>query len=850
MKQTIIAGIAALASVALLSSCDDFGATGNKGQGRIVPLIGVDCNVMGAGASKVSARADGEAASPTLSANDLSVKLVKTEGDYAQTWATLQEFQDYCQSQSFPVGTYTLSAFYGDLESTGFDAEAYYGETQIGIRDNMTTEVGLTASMAKSMFSIAYTEAFEKYMTDYTVDVAGIAIAKGVSAPVYVLPGQVAVKITFTTVAGQTATTTVATVDAKARHHYKVTVDVNGGEVGDAALNVDFSDDLTVEPVEIVLSGLFDTAEPAISAVEFDATAPIEFVEGFGIESPLKVNVVAMGGLKSVLLETTSVSLQAQGWPESAELLNASADMQSTLTSLGIKALGLWKNPDKMAQIDFAGVTSAIRVNTTDNTSLFRLTAADVYGRSASFELTMKAEGLQFVLDPEENATYLPGEDCTVALTFNGRNAKDNIKLEYYHTVHHVWETVADWTVEPTGIANNYTITVHGMTQEENLELRATCKGIVSQCVAKAPRYVLTTTTENTFATFAYLSVKDLEAARSGGVGALTYSVKAAGESAYKTVTAEAVGDYVKILGLTPNTTYQVMATDGTDNSQAKVITTESTQQLPNSGFDTWTSEKKGDYQYLWSTSDWGTQNELTCSQSGSGHGSAAITGGCAYKATSGTIPANSRSTKSQTWGGLVGTSNSGDGHTTGNATLHTDKQHTGANAALIRTVGWGKNNKAAAGTKDKEGGFSTCDNMTAGELYFGSLTSENTLTGKNFNCRPSALSFYYQYIVVNTGNGDYGTVEIKVYDAQGNVISSAQKNLTEQNSYTLVTLPLNYMPGVGKAAAVSVQFKSSANPVALTKDTNYWHTPGCNNTSGGEYSGSELYIDDIELIY
>ena len=68
--------------------------------------------------------------------------------------------------------------------------------------------------------------------------------------------------------------------------------------------------------------------------------------------------------------------------------------------------------------------------------------------------------------------------------------------------------------------------------------------------------------------------------------------------------------------------------------------------------------------------------------------------------------------------------------------------------------------------------------------------------------------------------------------------------------TYERFYLPFEYAPGTNKAVKISIKFKSSGNEAAKAHDMNYWTTPGGNNTSGGEYVGSELYIDDVKLIY
>jgi hypothetical protein len=46
------------------------------------------------------------------------------------------------------------------------------------------------------------------------------------------------------------------------------------------------------------------------------------------------------------------------------------------------------------------------------------------------------------------------------------------------------------------------------------------------------------------------------------------------------------------------------------------------------------------------------------------------------------------------------------------------------------------------------------------------------------------------------------------------------------------------------------VNFKSSGNSAALTKSSTYMTFPAFANYTDGEYVGSQLYVDDIELVY
>lgn len=82
-------------------------------------------------------------------------------------------------------------------------------------------------------------------------------------------------------------------------------------------------------------------------------------------------------------LTTASASLVKKGWPESVDLAKCDQATQDKLKELGLNVLGLWKNPDEMAVIDFTNVLSAIPYEEgADNTSVFTVNVTDLYNKT------------------------------------------------------------------------------------------------------------------------------------------------------------------------------------------------------------------------------------------------------------------------------------------------------------------------------------------------------------------------------------------------------------------------------------------------------------------------------------
>ena len=210
MKKTILLGISALVASSLLCACSEEWGVNKAGAGRISPEVGIDTQAV-TSRSEAASRADGD-----ITASDLSLTLTKADGSYKQTWETVADFP---VDKEFAVGDYTLDAFYGDPEEQGFEKPAYAGSQTLKVSDGLTTTLGLTASLANSMFTIKYTDAFVGYMADWSASVAGIEYAKDETRPVYVKPGDVTIKINVTKPNGLKAEFTLDKVTAEPKYH-------------------------------------------------------------------------------------------------------------------------------------------------------------------------------------------------------------------------------------------------------------------------------------------------------------------------------------------------------------------------------------------------------------------------------------------------------------------------------------------------------------------------------------------------------------------------------------------------------------------------------------------------------
>lgn len=269
--------------------------------------------------------------------------------------------------------------------------------------------------------------------------------------------------------------------------------------------------------------------------------------------------------------------------------------------------------------------------------------------------------------------------------------------------------------------------------------------------------------------------------------------------------------------GLTPATDYDFRVRLGGHTLDAGSYVTEVDAQVPNAGMEEWYSEdgkiwssvgKKGPYWYFWYpwnpddvlTQGWNTINLKTTN----------IDWKYQYNSISGT--------------------------------MRTDDKHSGNYAALIRTVGWGSGNTAA-------GDISEVKNIDPGYLYLGSYDSTNKSPEFNykFASRPSSLQFYYKY----SSKDDRFSAEIVIQNRNGDVITELGRGSfagVNVGSYTFCKVPVSYNEEYARLRATHmyILFKSGDK----TDKNSLLELPPFANLGDGKCVGSQLYIDDIELIY
>lgn len=774
-----------------------------------------------------------------ITASDLTLKLVSDDGSVNRTFNSVDDFPT---NEEFKTGKYTLSAFYGDKGTEGFEKPYFYGEQKFDVKANETTSVSLTSSLANTMVTVSYTEAFRNYMSSYNAILHSAGgeynfYGPTETRPIYLNPGQVTLLVRVVKNNGTEARLEVASFTAEPRHHYRFTVDVNNGEVGNPTLVVTLDEQLGREDVIIDLSeSILNAPAPTITTEGF---ASGDIIEAIGATKPadnMKMNVVARGGIRSVKLTTESEYLLMQAWPQEVDLAIADEIMQSRLKAFGLSTLGIWNNPDQMGVIDFTEVVANIKYSPLikTNTSKFTLVVTDRQGKTsepATFIInTIRAT---LILS---NPSVLPiGEtSLSVDVEFNGSDIRKNVIFEYRNdrgTFSPL--TVADITELPE--ANKYRVTLTVDNTASDLIIRARYNDTESQTITVkhiVPEYELGVDERDVFSTTAMVEVKCPQSYPASIATICQFYVSTDGGATWQPTNASRDGAFVKLSRLTPATSYMVRAiANGTESKVQPSFTTEAQLRLQNGSMGDWdrvdgktsywwvSFPRPKDYATIGYTPMWDTMNQLTTSEGGSNTNELSSNrDGYAYNAISGTI---------STLNGDIPGGYDGQG-------------------ALIRTVGWGRGNGAS--------GNYNCKHITAGQLYLGHFDT-NTMSpsyGIDWSSRPSGMKFYYKY--EPRGNDvERASAEISILDSEGNVIATQSTEIPAQSEWKEHIFNISYPKNSAKASRLQIIFKSSTQVVDESRFIGETFLSKPSFGIGGRsqpYMGSQLYIDEIELIY
>ena len=798
-----------LALVALgLSACRSDERTPSGG-GYLAVRVAADNEVFSA-----ASRAEGDGI-PDV--GDFSLSIAKENGELVSKW---DKFSDYdAEATVVPVGTYTVSASYGDATTEGFDGLSYAGSTTANVAEGETTDVTIDCTINKARVSISYTDAFKSYFTSYSAYVSSsrgnkIDYTADETRAAYFTPGNLDVYLNVTRpgVSGSVALK-VKTLAAEVKHEYRLTMDVDAGT---STLNIIFNDDPeSTQNVEFNISdAALNAPAPTIVAHGFTSGEAMEVVEGGSVEGTLQAYLNAPSGLTSCDLTTSSAALTALGWPAKVDLMALSAEDQQKLTELGLVMKGLGSTHDKIATVEFQNVVPYLYCTGDRNENhSFTLTATDVYGKTTKTSLVVTSRNNGFAVTLPESVPY--GSN-TMSFTMNLEGDASKVTFYYFDYGDFQQFDAENVSISSEGTTHTVTLTFPDplIDTESDVQFKAEYGSKTIEKAFKVEDPALTLSLKNGDADVwaKHVNFQVSSNTDDGWVASAdNVIIQYMDNKAWKNVsfTYSTTGYVVTGLSSGQSYTFRVIGKDDQTKTSAFVdITTESELSVPNAEMEDWHANPQNKNWEMWYVCNsgenpvWNTMNQLTTSDGGNYR----------YNANSGTI--------------------------------RTDGKN-GGYAARIRAVGWGRNNAALGSANAKYG--------TVGELYLGYYDSEAkkaVYDGIEFTSRPKSLSFDYKYTPGKGGDQYYA--EIVILNKQGDVATEIGRGLLRKGdsvqewSSTSVDIVYTEEGKKLKATNMYIVFKSGDK----SDNSSFNTVPNFGNLSKGEYVGSEFFVDNIVLNY
>lgn len=770
--------------------------------------------------------------------NDFALAIESADGKVSNSWDSFGKFQPV----SVPVGTYLVTASYGDANAEGFDALSYLGSTTVEVGKDETAEASVTCTINKARVILSYTDDFKSYFSSYSAYVSSskgnkITYADDETRGAYFVPGNLELFLEVTRQGvSQKVTLNPKNFTAEVKHEYRLTMDVDAST---ASLKIVFNDNPSSEQnVDINISDeALNAPAPEFAAYGFTSGNAIEVMEGSTVSDKLEAYLNASSGLAKCELITVSEALKAQGWPESVDLMNLTTEQSQKLTELGLSTKGLGANHDKIALVDFKNVLPYLYCTSDGNdVHTFTLRATDVLTKvSEDLVLKVTTRNNGFAVALPEYVSY-GSTTMTADLTLEGDPAL--IKFYYIYLGAPQEFTAENINIQPGTEENKYKVTFtypEPLVDTENgVKFKAQYGAKTIERTFKVEDPELTLSLKNgdadVWATKAYLQVVASAKSRSSRtISSSTVEIQyKEGEEwiAWPHQSYDAETGLFLLTGLgegatetegIPYTLRAVYKRGGevASFSQELGITTEPKAQVGNAGFEEWHTEIFT-YKITW-----------------------AGTGEREWY-----LPWNTN--ENDTWWAV-----------NSRATMLSECAAFYYEYKVFPTISWSSSNKSqgeksiqiatiAVGSAAIVNGGSTTPH--AGEIWIGTSNDSggHASEGHSFASRPNSMTFWYQYESFNDNEKFYMQVVLKAAD--GTIVASNEIPNGEEGdpSGNTITLPFTYSPDVHKkVSSIYMVFKSSSGSVDSKKRT--MEISGQQQTAR---IGSVLRIDDIKLNY
>lgn len=288
------------------------------------------------------------------------------------------------------AGEHRLFAYYGDPQKAGFKACYYVADTLFNVQPQQLSQIEAVARLENVKVAVKFGPTLS---VDYDQFYAEVVAANGAKLRFvmnekrngYVPVGDVALNL-YVFTQDRWMVYKTAPVTCEARDF--ITFNVDTQRLGDLSVEIviDNGVDTVVKEIEVPAQAApQDGPSIAVSGFEGNISrvceADVRKFEGY------KADVVAMGGLRSCVLEINSPYLASKGIPSSVDLAAADAQTQALLNSVGLKFLRNMAG-SRLSYVDFSGLFSHIAANVPYDSQSevsvmdFKLNVTDMVGKT------------------------------------------------------------------------------------------------------------------------------------------------------------------------------------------------------------------------------------------------------------------------------------------------------------------------------------------------------------------------------------------------------------------------------------------------------------------------------------
>ena len=288
------------------------------------------------------------------------------------------------------AGEHRLFAYYGDPQKAGFKACYYVADTLFNVQPQQLSQIEAVARLENVKVAVKFGPTLS---VDYDQFYAEVVAANGAKLRFvmnekrngYVPVGDVALNL-YVFTQDRWMVYKTAPVTCEARDF--ITFNVDTQRLGDLSVEIliDNGVDTVVKEIEVPAQAAPQDG-PSIAVSGFDGNvfriceADVMKYEGY------KADIVAMGGLRSCVLEINSPYLAAKGIPASIDLATVDSQVQAQLNSLGLKFLRNMAG-SRLSYVDFSGLFGNIAANVPYDSQSevsvmdFKLNVTDMVGKT------------------------------------------------------------------------------------------------------------------------------------------------------------------------------------------------------------------------------------------------------------------------------------------------------------------------------------------------------------------------------------------------------------------------------------------------------------------------------------